>query len=227
VLSGLKRDKLVTSLKGRRGAWKLTPEGRAKSEELATDMDLAALEAEAAAPSIALLGDTPHPVIPPHLAPPQLIGPLRGFLDDYPFDTNVFGMTRFPAKADKGKLDPIAPALEAAADACEKHGFTFHLASDRQIVDEVWTNVTAHMWCCRYGIAFFEERTPRGLNYNLTIEVGGCLVAGRRLALLKDKPVKKLPSDLVGHIYKEVDLEDPDTVTKQLNSWFESDLKKD
>lgn len=36
----------------------------------------------------------------------------------------------------------------------------------------------------RYGIAFFEAVSDKGLNYNLNIEVGSCLVLGRRLALL-------------------------------------------
>jgi len=42
------------------------------------------------------------------------------------------------------------------------------------------------MWAGRYGIGFFEDRRARGINYNLTIEVGGMLVMGRRLALLRD-----------------------------------------
>ena len=80
------------------------------------------------------------------------------------------------------------PALEHAAEACERNGLVFHLASDRNIVDDLSANVAAHIWGCRFGIAFFEARTERGLNYNLNIEVGSCLVLGRRVALLKDPP---------------------------------------
>lgn len=133
-------------------------------------------------------------------------------------------MTRFPGTSENGELDPIAPALKAAKAVCAERGLVFHVASDRQIVDDLWANVAAHMWACRYGIAFFEERTPRGLNYNLTIEVGGCLIMGRRLALLKDEPLATLPSDLVGQIYKEVDLDDPNTVRSQLEAWIRDDL---
>jgi hypothetical protein len=151
-----------------------------------------------------------------------LLKPLHAFLETYPFERNVFGVTRFPGKPDKGKKDPIAPALDAAKKVCEKHGLVFHLASDRNIVDDLWPNVAAHMWGCRYGIGFFESVTGK-LNYNLTIEVGSCLVLGRRLALLKDKPTV-MPTDLVGHIYHEVNLKKPSTVTKELDAWITSSL---
>jgi hypothetical protein len=193
--------------------------------EIASDMDLAALLAEVALPSATVLGATAHPVVPPSLAPPALIGPLREFMAEYPFERNVFGMTRFPGKAKNGELDPIAPALERAESVCERHGLSFHLASDRSIIDDLWANVAAHMWACRYGVAFFEARTERGLNYNLNIEVGSCLVLGRRLALLKDHSLKAMPTDLVGQIYRTVDLDDPTTIEQELDAWIRNDLR--
>ncbi len=225
VLAALKAKGLLTRVKGGTGAvWKLTPEGTARAEALATDMDLAVLLAEAEGPDVTFLGETAHPVIPPSLAPPELIRPLHAFLERYPFGRNVFGMTRFPEEPIDGKRDPIAPALEAAKRVCEKHGLVFHLASDRKIVDDLWPNVAAHMWGCRFGIAFFESVTDKGLNYNLTIEVGSCMVLGRRLALLKDKSLKAMPTDLVGRIYDEVELSKPNTVTKKLDAWIAASL---
>jgi hypothetical protein len=189
-----------------------------------TDIDLAVLLAEAGEPAVTVLGETAHPVVPPSLAPPALLKPLHTFLQEYPFERNVFGMTRFPSKTAGGKADPLASALRAAKAACEKHGLILHLASDRNIVDDLWPNVAAHMWGCRYGIAFFEMVTDKGLNYNLNIEVGSCLVLGRRLALLKDKSLKAMPSDLVGHIYHDVDLSKPSTVTRRLDAWITTSL---
>src|SRR5215218_10498 len=199
VLRSLKGKGFVTPLKKGRGAWKLTPNGLVKVSSLAPEMDLAALAVEATHPLQALLGDTAHPVIPPSLAPPALIGPLRDFLAEFPFEQNIFGMTRFPGKEE---IDPLSPALEQAKQVCREKGLVFHLASDRSIVDDLWANVAAHMWGCRFGIAFFEDRKSRGINYNLTIEVGGMLISGRRLALLKDASIERLPTDLVGKIYK-------------------------
>ncbi len=80
------------------------------------------------------------------------------------------------------------------------------------------------MWACRYGIAFFEDRRSRGLNYNLTIEVGSMLITGRRCALLKDVSIKSMPTDLVGKIYKPVDIELPSSVAKVVHAWLRDDV---
>lgn len=47
------------------------------------------------------------------------------------------------------------------------------------------------------------------MNYNLVIEVGAMLTAGRRYLLLKDSPIDRMPTDLVGFNYKSIDLDDP------------------
>lgn len=134
-------------------------------------------------------------------------------------------MTRFPDRSESKKgPDPVNPALEVAREVCLHHGLQFHLASDRAIVDDLWQNVAAHMWASRYGIAFFENRRDRGLNYNLTIEVGSMLITGRRCALLKDCSVPQLPTDLVGQIYKNVDLDKPKTISDALHIWLRDDL---
>ena len=104
------------------------------------------------------------------------------------------------------------------------HGLEFHLASDRAISDDLWANVAAHMWASRYGIAFFEDRRDKGVNYNLTIEVGAMLMTGRRCALLKDTSIDKLPTDLVGKIYKGVDFNDVTSVEVALHMWIRDDL---
>lgn len=224
VLSRLEDRGHVSRLKGSRGSWRLTPAGRARSTRLMDDIDLAVLTAEAASERPSLFGQTTHPLIPPSLAPPELLTPLRVFIEAHPFDSNVFGMTRFPDEQDESDVDPLAGALEVARRACANHGLEFHLASDRMIVDDLWANVAAHMWACRYGIAFFEDRKGRGINYNLTIEVGGMMVAGRRLALLKDGSIERLPTDLVGKIYKSVDLDDLDATASAIHLWLRDDL---
>lgn len=218
----------LTRVKNTHGqSWKLTPVGRAIAQTLMSDMDAAALHAEMESEPATVLGNTAHTVVPASFAPPDLLKPLREFLDDHPFDNNVFGMTRFPGEPKtEGRADPVAPALEVAREVCTSHGLEFHLASDRQIVDDLWGNVAAHMWGSRYGIAFFENRARKGLNYNLTIEVGSMLVLGRRTALLKDKSIKAMPTDLVGKIYTSVDLDKPGTVRKALTAWTKDALKR-
>lgn len=206
-----------------RGKHRVTPVGREAVEALMSDIDLAALVAETASYGGTELGHALHTLVPPTLAPPELVEPLRKFLAKHPFDTNVFGMTRF-ADAKAGDSDPVAQALSTARDACNQHGLEFHLASDRAMHDDLWTNVTAHMWASRYGIGLFEDRVDRGLNHNLLIEIGGMLTTGRRCALLKDGSLDKMPTDLVGRIYKSVDLKDQAQVAKTLHIWIRDDL---
>jgi hypothetical protein len=107
---------------------------------------------------------------------------------------------------------------------CADAGLEFHLASDRAIVDDLWDNVTAHMWACRYGVALFEDRVDRGLNHNLLIEVGAMIMSGRRCALLKDGSIDKMPTDFVGMIYKSVDLSVEETVAEVVRGWISNDL---
>lgn len=215
---------LLSRKKNVRSSWRLTPKGEARVLGLVNEMDQVALIAESTGESPPQFGHTAHPTLAPWLAPPQLIGPLRQFLEAHPFDLNVFGMTRFPDEQDDSDSDPVTSALTETRKACADHGLEFHLASDRKIVDDLWQNVDAHMWGCRYGVAFFEDRRDRGVNYNLTIEVGGMMTTGRRLALLKDASIERLPTDLVGKIYTSVDLDDPATVGWAIHDWLRDDL---
>jgi hypothetical protein len=48
------------------------------------------------------LGHALHAVIPPTLAPNAWPPGIKTLLDHYPFDTNLFCMTRFPGEPDDG-----------------------------------------------------------------------------------------------------------------------------
>lgn len=222
VVLALGRSRLVTPAKAH-GAWLLTPLGWRRVSEL-VEHDAAALLAEAL-PGGSVLGRSRHPLIPASLAPPQLLGPVAAFTESSPSASHVFGMTRFPDsdEAPDGP-DPVAAALAATGDALDGHGLRFLLASQRALVDDLWGNVAAHMWASNFGIAFFEDRRGRGMNYNLVIEVGAMLMAGRRCLLLKDLSIERMPTDLVGLIYKSVDLDDPATVARAVHEWAREDL---
>jgi hypothetical protein len=126
-------------------------------------------------------------------------------------------MTRFPRE---GKPeDPNEGVIAAVREALRAHGLKLHLASDASVEDILFANIAAYMWACQYGIALFEDRVGEGLNYNLVIEVGAMIMAGRQTALLRDMPtVEEMPTDLVGHIYKDVDFSDISTVGASVGS---------
>ncbi|TNC20074.1 hypothetical protein [Amycolatopsis alkalitolerans] len=222
VIANLGRAGLATSAKAH-GAWSLTPLGRQRVSELVGN-DSAALLAESL-PGGANLAHSRHPLIPASLAPPQILRPVSDFTKTSPSASQVFGMTRFPDTVKESDVpDPVAAGLEAAGEAINGHGLRFLLASQRALVDDLWGNVAAHMWACNYGLAFFEDRRGRGMNYNLAIEVGAMLMTGRRCLLLKDSSIKRMPTDLVGFIYKSVDLDNPETVAHAAHEWVREDL---
>ncbi len=220
-LASLQKRSLAVQGPGRGAVWSVSPLGRERVRALFDSHDLSAIALEAIALDGSLFGATVHPLLPAVLSPPAVAHEVASFLADQPFEQNVFCMTRFPQKADS---DPLKRAIGAAREACDRHGLTLLLASDRALVDDLWPNVMAYMWASKYGLAFFENQTGSGVNLNMSIEVGAMMMAGRRCALLKDVSVKMLPTDLVGKIYRPIDLSDPSTVATEVDSWIADDL---
>jgi hypothetical protein len=225
VLGRLAARGLVIQRRGHPGQWSLTPIGRERVPEIVGTIDLAAVEAEIAASPSADLSDARHAVIPPEFAPPRWQPAIARLLQQFPFEQNVFCMTRFPKDEREDQLpDPVRGVIESARVVLGEFGLTLHLASDRHAEDELFGNVGAHMWVCRYGIGLFETRFGEELNDNVQIEVGGMLITGRRCALLKDRDTPDLPTDFVGHIYKSVDFDDLVAVEDVVRRWARDDL---
>lgn len=208
--------------------WSLTPRGRSAVKELVGDAGIEGAVSERAFAPGAELGSTRHTVLPPAMAPAKWGSPISQMLGDYDFDSNVFCMTRFPEDTRDERsgeyLDPVRGVIPAAREALTSHGLNLHLASERQLDDDLFGNVAAHMWACRYGVALFEDRLERGLNENMLVEVGSMLITGRRCALLKDRSIDKMPTDFVGQIYKSVDFSAIETVEESLHLWVAQDL---
>jgi hypothetical protein len=221
TLSNLGTDGLL--LKARAGdLWSLTPKGLRRIDELVGAIDAARAAAAVQAHPGPLWGDATQTVLPPHLAPVKWLPAIRRLLANHDFDKNVFCMSRFPRPARPD--DPVSGIITMARSTLKEHGLTLHRADERLVGDEMWENVGAYMWACRYGVALFEDRVEEGLNDNVVIETGGMLTAGRRCALLRDVTAKKLPSDFIGQIYRAVDFDKPESVTAALHRWVSQDL---
>jgi hypothetical protein len=207
------------------GGWSLTPEGKVRIRDLVGELDVSAVEVEIARVGSAELQQAQLPLIPPELAPVRWAPSISRLLEEFPFENNVFCMTRFPKEEQESELpDPVREAVHRAREVFAQHGLHLHLASDRQADDELFGNIAAHMWACKYGIGLFETRFGSEFNDNLQIEVGAMLMTGRRVALLKDRDTPSMPTDFVGHIYKPVDFEEVDAVGEVLASWVREDL---
>lgn len=212
--------------RGKPAGWSLTPSGRIQVRDLMGDLDPSEVQVAVATAGGALLGDVVQALIDPALAPKRWSSSIKRLLDRYPFENNVFCMTRFPSNAtDTTFLDPIRDVIDASRAALDSHHLHLHLASDRALDDDLFANVAAHMWACKYGIGLFEDRGGNDrVNYNVVIEVGSMLMTGRRCALLKDKGSPDMPTDFVGHIYKEVDFADLGGVAREIHAWAAHDL---
>lgn len=217
-LAELRKDRLT--VKKPDGRWALTPLGRVAASEFVGQLDVKAIEIEMAFLPGANLGHAVHSVISPNFAPQKWAEPIARLLSEFPFERNVFCMTRYPR--DPG--DPIAGVIATAREALGKHGLIMHLASDQQLDDDVLGNVNAFMWACQYGIGLLDAHKRR-LNYNVVIELGAMMMTGRRCALLRDEnTTPKLPTDFVGQIYKPVTFEALDSVEKSTHAWAATDL---
>ncbi len=204
--------------------WSLTPVGDRRVSQVMGSLDFATLAPLLADAPGAEFGKAFHTVIPPSLAPAKWSPGIQALIDRYPFESSVLCMTRFPDKEEENLPDPVASAIEIARSVLARHGLHMHLASDRQIDDELWGNVAAHAWASSFGLALFEDLAGEGLNENLIIEVGAMLMTGRRCALLRDKTIDHMPTDLVGQIYKAVNFSNQQEVAQELHRWCREDL---
>jgi DNA-binding MarR family transcriptional regulator len=217
ALASLQRAGLVGRLPGRGRVWRVAPRGRDAVASLVTPREALQLSLELGLESGSTLGGQVHNLIPHWLAPAAIASAVRTFVEAHPIEFNIFGMTRFPRQDGDGEL---RDALQAASYAAKARGFDLILASERTLVDDLWGNVMAHIWASSLGLALFEARSDRGVNHNLAIESGAMLMTGRRCALLRDRTVGQMPSDLVGHIYFSVNLDDPGTVASAVDGWL-------
>jgi hypothetical protein len=202
-----------------RQTWALTPEGHHKLEEVAAHVPTSSLAAELNDAPGADFGDRRHALILPFLAPAGTEAGVKRLLQTSSFETNVMLISRFP----KAFGDPYLRLVERFRTAVAKHGLQLQVASDGNVEDTLWANVVTYMWSCKYAIVVVDGAAGQ-LNENVLIEVGGMLMTGRRCAILRDKSVPNMPTDLVGHIYKEVDLSDHDAAEAAVHRWLTGDL---
>lgn len=223
ILSNLRSDHfLIKEGSGRTVRWAVTPEGVAKADEQLAMLDQTALMAEERGEPGANFLHALHTILDPVFAPARWKAGIDRLLASSDFDRNVFCMTRFPTS--EGLPDPVQAVVDRLRVVANDHGLVLHLASDRQLDDDVFGNIGSYMWASRYGIGLLEDRRNRGLNYNVVTELGAMLITGRRCALLKDCSAPGIPTDLASQIYKSVDFGELDLVAAEIHRWMATDL---
>ena len=110
---------------------------------------------------------------------------------------------------------------ETVRGALVARGFDVLRADDRAYSEDLFRNIEAYIHGCRFAVAVFDRILKDRHNVNVAIETGYCLALRKPLCLLKEKTVKKLPTDLVGRLYVEFDAQSiQETVPTALERWL-------
>ncbi len=155
--------------------------------------------------------------IPSHLS--HLKPDINSLLNDHPdYDKNVFIMMRFE---DSDQHDDIFNTIN---DTISNYGMRALRADMKQYNESLLENVLVYILSCKYGIAVFEEINQREFNPNVALELGFMMSMNKRCMLLKDSRMPKMPTDVIGRLYKEFDSYNIDTSVHHCTSSWLRDL---
>jgi len=154
-----------------------------------------------------------HEALQPH---------LDRFGSDHPvYEKNVFIAMRFRT------AKQFADIHQAIQLGLAKYGLLGHRADDKTYPadGDLWTNICVYMLGCKYAVCVFEEIDEREFNPNVPLEYGFMRAFNRRVLLLKDQRMPKLPADMTGKVYKAFDSYNiMETIQQQISEWAEHDL---
>ena len=152
----------------------------------------------------------------PMSPPVEIQESLARFKVDYPDAAHVaFVMMRFgPSPAHDRILGGIKTSLT-------QYGLVGLRADDKQYHDDILWNIITYIYGCGFGVAVFERLLDDDFNPNVSLEVGYMMALRKEVCLLKDQTLPKLPTDLVGRLYRSFNTQDPvKTIIPQLESWL-------
>lgn len=133
-------------------------------------------------------------------APPHLKQSVLSLLADYPdYRRNCFLIMPFRETAIHREIHSTLKGI------LESHGIKLLRADDREYSEDLFGNIEAHMYGCRFGIAVHERVISDAANPNVALEVGYMLGLQKQVCLLKEQTVVSLPSDLSGRLYVPFD----------------------
>lgn len=143
----------------------------------------------------------------------ELISALRGYkeeiqskLNQYPYDKNVFLMMKF--------RDSNNVTYRYIKQELERYGYNCVRADNKE-----WKNITgtsfnpmAVIYCCKYGIALFDEAEEGAYyNPNVAYELGMMQTQNKKCLILKHQSLPNPPFDIVKDLYhvyrKEIEFE--------------------
>jgi len=149
------------------------------------------------------------------IIPSEIHDSLSRFRKDHP-ETTAFIMMQF---SETPTHHAIVSAIKSTLATA---GITGLRADDHQYHDDVLPNVKTYMHGCTFGIAVFERIENDVFNPNVSLEVGYMLAIGKNICYLKDKTLRRLPTDLISKLYREFDTHDIEiTLPNPLTKWLQ------
>jgi len=137
-------------------------------------------------------------------------------LTDYPNTAfNAFLMMRFADRAANRKI------VESLKETLHRYAVNLLRADQKAYTDSLWENVRYYLDACDVGVAVFEQLVEKDYNPNVSLELGYMLAKGKKVLLLKECHLPRLPTDMVGHLYKDFDARDISvTVGSAAQAWL-------
>jgi len=106
-------------------------------------------------------------------------------------------------------------------DCFARHGLELMRADEHSYSDDLLGNIETYLHGCSFAVAVVERLTTDAFNPNVSFEVGYMSGLGRPVLLLKDKTLPSLQSDLAGRLYREFDIQEPEsTIPAHVARWL-------
>ena len=112
--------------------------------------------------------------------------------------------------------------IQVIKNTLKPYDITALRADDKDYDTQLYSNILTYLHGCKFGIAVFERLEGEEHNPNVAFEVGYLMAIDKPVCILKDKTVKALQSDLIGHLYRQFDPQDVSkTLPRVLKKWLQ------
>lgn len=148
--------------------------------------------------------------------PPEIAESLVRFRDFWPRGTKTaFIIMPF------GSTNAHPRIRSAIHTVLREHDVEGLWSADKELHDNLYYNVLTYLHGCSCGVAVFDRIEDESFNPNVSLEVGYLLALQKPVCLLKEKTLRVLHSDLVGHLYQTFDVQKPlPSVRRSLRKWM-------
>jgi hypothetical protein len=155
---------------------------------------------------------------PAEAAPPNLRGSVLRLLEEHPeYHQNCFVIMSFSNSPHHRRI------FKTLCEVLSDLGFRPLRADRRQYSHDLLDNIMTHLHGCALAVAVHERIEREAHNPNVAFEIGYMFALRKPVCLLKERTVERLPSDLVGRLYVEFDIQRlRSSLRRELGAWLAS-----